>query len=106
MKGLVIAAVNYITLIFCMIPFSEWIKLYSRSVEFNFRKIDCPHQEKYLITTLDSKRNNFSFDLVLGHDGKWNILQPAPIAILQLKTQLIGIIKRHSKNQSLVQACE
>ena len=79
-----------------MIPFSEWIKIYNRSVEFNFRKIDCPQQEKYFITTLDSTRNNFSFEMVHSKEGEWNILQPAPVAIFQLKEQLINIIKRHS----------
>ena len=81
-----------------MIPFSEWIKLNGGSVEFSFRKIDCPHLDKYFISTLDAKRNNFSFDMVLSHEGKWNILQPAPDAILKLKEQLINIIKRNSKN--------
>ena len=81
-----------------MTPFSEWIRLDGGSVEFNFRKIDCLHQDKYFITTTDSKRNNFSFDMVLNQEGKWNILQPAPDDILKLKEQLINIIKRHSKN--------
>ncbi len=80
-----------------MIPFSEWVELNSRSVEFNFRKIDSPHQDKYFITTVDAKkRNNFSFDMVFSPEGKWNILQPAPDANLKLKEQLINIIKRHS----------
>lgn len=79
-----------------MFPFSEWIKVNNHLSEFNFRKIQTPNKDKFFITGVDSDKNNISFDMILNHDGKWNIVQPVPDSINLIKEQLINVIKKHS----------
>ena len=78
-----------------MIPFSEWIKINNHVVEFNFRKVHAPNQDKFFISLVDEDKKNISFDMVMSSEGKWNIIKPAPESIVQLKEQLIKIVEKH-----------
>jgi len=79
-----------------MFPFREWLKLKNDIVEFNFKKIQGPGFNKFLVTGLDSDRNNVSFNIIQNQDGKWNIVQQVPESIYQIKEELVNIIKGHS----------
>ena len=79
-----------------MPTFKEQLKLNNQTAEFSFTRIKTPDQQKFFVTSVDPQKNNISFDMVLNHDGKWNIVQPAPEFILQIKEHLVNLIKKHS----------
>jgi len=81
-----------------MIPFSEFVTIDNKRIELKFRKIETSHQQKISITVVDFEKNHIAFDMIKDSYGKWNLLQPIPASILNIKGLLIDMIDAHSKN--------
>ena len=79
-----------------MTPFTEWIRVNNHPIEFHFRQIVSPQQDKFFISTVDPYgTTNICFDITMTPQGQWNIVRPVPDYIGLLKEQLIKIIKKH-----------
>jgi hypothetical protein len=81
-----------------MVPFSEYVIIDNKRIELKFIKIETTHQQKFSITVIDSEKTHNSFLMARDSYGSWNLLQPIPKAILNIKHLIIEMINTHSQN--------
>ena len=81
-----------------MVSFSEYVIIDNKRIELKFIKIETTHQQKFSITVIDSEKTHISFLMARDSYGGWNLLQPIPTAILNIKHLIIEMINTHSQN--------
>lgn len=81
-----------------MSPSSHYITIDNRRIELKFKKIETSHQQKFSITVIDLEKTEIAFCMTKDSYGKWNLLQPIPASILNIKHLLIEMINNYSEN--------
>ena len=56
------------------------------------------HQQKFSITVIDSEKADIAFFMAKDSYGAWNLLQPIPAPILNIKHLLVEMINNYSEN--------
>ena len=84
--------------LFRMIPFSKYVVIDNRRIELKFVKIETCHQQKFSITVIDSEKADIAFFMAKDSYGAWNLLQPIPAPILNIKHLLVEMINNYSEN--------